>query len=238
MVRAPAGYSGEVTAAVFFDVDGTLIDSVGAHARAWSEALAEAGYQIPAERIGPLIGMGGDRMLPELVPGLSVDAEPGKTIADRRRIIFQKRELPTLAPTPGARQLVLAVRARGARIVVASSAQRDELDELLGRAGVTDLIDVASTANDAEESKPAPDIIEAALGKARVAARDAVMVGDTRFDIEAAHRAGVPCVALRCGGADPASLVEAEAVYSDPRELAASLDRAPFVWPTASSIAV
>ena len=168
-----------MTKAVLFDVDGTLIDSNDAHARAWVAALAEAGHPVPFERVRPLIGMGGDRVLPALVPGLRDDAEPGKTITKRRLAIFKERELPHIAPTRGARELLERVRERGARVVVASSAKKAELDDLLARGDLGPLVDVASTSDDAESSKPAPDIVHAALQKAGVEARDAVMVGDT-----------------------------------------------------------
>jgi HAD superfamily hydrolase (TIGR01509 family) len=227
-----------MTRAVLFDVDGTLVDSVDAHARAWAAAFAEAGYHIPAARIRPLIGMGADRILPALIPGASDEDEPGRTIAARRAEIFRERELPGVRPTRGAREVLLAVRARGARVVVASSAKKDELDGLLARGDFGPLVDVVSTSDDADSSKPAPDIVEAALAKAGVPAADAVMVGDTRYDVEAAHRAGVPCVALLCGGADPATLSGAEAIYRDPAELTDSLNAPPFAWASASSIAV
>ncbi len=227
-----------MTRAVLFDVDGTLVDSVDAHARAWAAAFAEAGYSIPVERLRPLIGMGGDRILPALIPGASDEREPGKTIAARRAEIFRERELPAVRPTRGAREMLLAVRARGARVVVASSAKKGELDGLLARGDLGPLVDVASTSDDAQSSKPAPDIVDAALAKAGVAAGEAVMVGDTRYDIEAAHRAGVACVALLCGGADPATLAGGEAIYRDPAELTDSLDAPPFAWASASSIAV
>jgi HAD superfamily hydrolase (TIGR01509 family) len=226
-----------VTEAVLFDVDGTLIDSNDAHARAWVAALAEAGFTVPFERIRPLIGMGGDRLLPAAVPGLSDDAEPGKTIAARRGAIFKERELAGIGPTRGARALLEAVRARGARVVVATSAKKSELDELLARGALGPLVDEASTSDDADDSKPAPDIIEAALRKAGVAAASAVLVGDTRYDIEAAHRAGVACVALRCGGNDPATLRRADAIYEDPAELSGALVRPPFAWSSAVSTA-
>jgi HAD superfamily hydrolase (TIGR01549 family) len=226
-----------VTEAVLFDVDGTLIDSNDAHARAWVAAFAEAGYDVPFERVRPLIGMGGDRLLPAAVPGLSDDREPGKAIAARRAAIFKERELAAIQPTRGARELLEAVRKRGARVVVATSSKKDDLDELLARGELGPLIDVASTSDDAEASKPAPDIIEAALAKAHVAAKNAVMVGDTRYDIEAAHRAGVACVALRCGGNDLATLRDAEAIYDDPAVLSGALDGPPFAWSSAVSTA-
>jgi HAD superfamily hydrolase (TIGR01509 family) len=226
-----------VAAAVLFDMDGTLIDSNDAHARAWVAAFAEAGFDVPFERVRPLIGMGGDRLLPAVVPDLSDERDPGKTIAERRGAIFKERELAGITATPGARELLAAVRARGVRVVVATSSKKADLDDLLARGELGPLIDVASTSDDAEESKPAPDIIEAALAKAGVAARDAVMVGDTRYDIEAAHRAGVACVALRCGGNDPATLCDADATYDDPAELAGRLDDPPFAWSSAVSSA-
>ena len=226
-----------MTEAVLFDVDGTLVDSNDGHARAWVAAFGEAGYAIPFARVRPLIGMGGDRILPLMVPGLTDDEGVGKTIGERRGAIFLARELPNVQPFPGARALLEAVRARGGRVVIATSAKRAELSQLLARGDLEPLVDVASTSDDADASKPAPDIIEAALAKAGVAPHAAVMVGDTQYDIESAHRAGISCVALRCGGADPATLRAADALYRDPAELVGSLPLPPFAWATASSIA-
>jgi HAD superfamily hydrolase (TIGR01509 family) len=226
-----------VTKAVLFDVDGTLIDSNDQHARAWVAALAEAGYTIPFERVRPLIGMGGDKVLPELVPGLEEDSPEGKAIGETRKRVFKERELDTIPPTRGARELLEAVRKRGARVVIATSAKKSELDGLLARGDLGPLVDVAATGDDAEDSKPDPDIIGAALKKAGVAAADAVMVGDTQYDVEAAHRAGVVCVALRCGGNDRGTLREADALYDDPANLTHSLDQRPFAWSSAASTA-
>ena len=219
-----------MTKAVLFDVDGTLIDSNDQHARAWVAALAEAGYTIPFERVRPLIGMGGDKVLPALVPGLTEDSPQGKAIGKSRTRWFMEHELDTIPPTRGARELLDAVRERGARVVVATSAKKEELDALLARGDLGPLVDTAATSADAEDSKPDPDIIGAALKKAGVAANEAVMIGDTQYDIEAAHKAGVACVALLCGGNDPATLREAEATYADPAELIGALDRPPFAW--------
>ncbi len=217
-----------MTRAVLFDIDGTLVDSNDAHARSWVDAFAQHGYAIAFERVRPLIGMGGDRLLPAVAPGLSDETEPGKSIAAARSTIFKERYLQTVQPTRGARALLLAVRERGARVVIASSAKKAELDDLLARGDLGPLVDVASTSDDAESSKPAPDIVEAALAKAKVAASDAVMVGDTRYDVEAAHRTNVPCVALLCGGNPKNTLADAEAVHADPEELIGALDRPPF----------
>lgn len=219
-----------MTKAVLFDVDGTLIDSNDQHARAWVAALAQAGYAIPFERVRPLIGMGGDKVLPELVPGLTDDSEEGQAIGESRTRWFMEHELATIPPTRGARDLLDAVRKRGARVVVATSAKEDELDALLARGDLGELVDVAATSDDAKESKPEPDIIGAALKKAGVRADEAVMIGDTQYDVEAAHKAGVKCVVLSCGGNDPATLGEADAIYADPAEAITGLNEAPFAW--------
>ncbi len=219
-----------MTEAVLFDVDGTLIDSDDAHARAWVAALAEGGHPIPFERIRPLIGQGGDRILPE-VAGLSDETEPGKTIAKRRGEIFKQHELNAIQPTRGAKALLEAVRARGARVVIATSAKSSELDGLLARGELGPLVDVATTSDDAGSSKPAPDIVQSALKKAGLGPDAVVFVGDTEWDVKAAHEAGVKAVALRCGGMDPQTLQGADAVYQDPAELIGALDRAPFDWP-------
>jgi HAD superfamily hydrolase (TIGR01509 family) len=181
--------------------------------------------------------MGSDRVLPACVPGLRKDREPGKTIVARSGEIFLACELPAVVPQRGARELLLAVRARGARVVIATSAKREELDALLARGDLGPLVDDATTSDDAPSSKPAPDIVEAALEKAGVAAANAVFVGDTRYDVESAHRAGLACVAVLCGGNDPSTLAGADAVVDDPAALTGALDRPPFAWSIAASSA-
>lgn len=224
-----------MTSTVLFDVDGTLVDSNDAHARAWVSALAEGGFDVPFDRIRPLIGMGGDRMLAQLADGLSADSDRGTSIAARRLEIFLTRELRDVRAFRGARRMLETVRARGGRVVVATSAKRDELDTLLAIGNFKPLVDFSTTSDDARESKPAPDIVRAALTSASASEADAVMVGDTRYDIESAHNARVACVALRCGGSDPATLRHANAVYAGPIELIEKIDRAPFDWPNGST---
>jgi len=116
---------------------------------------------------------------------------------------------------------------------VATSARRDELETLLSIGNLKPLVDLSTTSDDVRASKPAPDIISAALANASASERDAVMIGDTRYDIEAAQKARVPCVALRCGGSDPATLRDADVVYAGPIELIEKIDRAPFSWASA-----
>src|SRR5262245_40006131 len=149
---------------VILDVDGTLLDSNDAHAEAWSDALAEAGYYIDASRVRPLIGKGGDKVVPELI-GLSEDSPTGRRISKRRGEIFRKKFLPRLQPFKGARALVERLQRDGQRIVVATSASKHDLDALLERAGVRSLIDGHTSKDDVDRSKPDPDVVHAALGE-------------------------------------------------------------------------
>lgn len=206
---------------VILDVDGTLVLSNDAHALAWIAAFSEHGYDVPFERVRPLMGMGGDKLLPELEPELRDDSGPGKKIAERRKEIFKERYAATLQPTPGARELVQQLRARNLRLIIGSSAKEDELEILLRAAQVDDLIEQATTSSDAEESKPAPDIIGVALERIGLSADRVVMLGDTPFDIESAHGCGIGTVALRCGGFSDEQLSGALAIYDDPADLLA-----------------
>lgn len=212
---------------VLLDVDGTLLLSVDAHARAWSDALREAGHAVAPERVRPLIGMGGDRVLPRLVPGLEEDDPKGTHIAQRRSEIFLERYAPELKAAPGARPLLERMQADGLQLVIASSAKADELGVLLERAGVADLIRLKTTSDDAEDSKPAPDIVSAALDNGRLRADEAVMLGDSPYDIEAAARAGVAVIAVRCGGFPDDTLRGALAIYDDPAHLLRAYEASP-----------
>ncbi len=210
------------------DVDGTLVSSNDAHAKSWQAALKEFGYDVSYDRLRRMIGMGGDKVLPAIDPKLNDEADPGKSIAFRRGEIFKERYLSHLQPTNGAREMLVRLHACGLKIVIASSATQAELDALLAVADVTDLVDLSTTSDDAGQSKPAPEIIEVALKKAKTPSTTAVMIGDTPYDIEAATKAGVPTVAFRCGGWDNVGLKDAIAVYDDPADLLTKLEESPF----------
>ena len=214
--------------AAILDVDGTLIDSNDAHAAAWVDVCREFGRDPDFHHVRRLIGMGGDKVLPELT-GVEEDTDEGKAINERRGEIFRERYLDTLKPFPDARALLERMKAAGLALVVASSASKEDLGSLLERAGVHDLIEEKTSSSDAEESKPEPDIVEAALRSAGVEADEAVMLGDTPYDVEASRRAGVPCVAVRCGGWGDADLADAIALYDDPADLLRRFDESPFV---------
>jgi HAD superfamily hydrolase (TIGR01509 family) len=215
-----------MTRAVLFDVDGTLVDSNDAHAHAWVEAFAEQGVHVDFAQVRRAIGMGGDKLMPA-VSDLTEDSPPGARVASRRRDIFKEKYLPRVKALPGARDLVAAVKARGLTAVAASSAKKDELKPLLQIAGADALLDGATSSDDAEESKPDPDIVQAALKQAKAQPQQAVLVGDTPYDIEAAQRAGVRAVAFRSGGWSDADLDGAVAIYDGPADLLAKLDVSP-----------
>jgi HAD superfamily hydrolase (TIGR01509 family) len=212
---------------VLLDIDGTLLDSNAAHAESWRDALAEAGRDVPASRIQPLIGMGGDKLIP-IVTGLADDHPDAERLRQRRGEIFRERYLPGLRPTPGAAELVGRLREAGLRLVVATSAGGSELEGLLERAGVPELGQLATTSSDADRSKPDPDIVAAALALAGLRPTEAVMIGDTPYDVDAAARAGVPLVAVRCGGWPDRALAGALAVYDDPADILRGWLQSPF----------
>ncbi|HVG45018.1 MAG TPA: HAD family hydrolase [Longimicrobium sp.] len=213
--------------AAILDVDGTLIDTNDAHAHAWVDVCNEFGYPVAFGRVRELIGMGGDRVLPALT-GLSEESETGEEMTARRGKVFRERYLPSCRPFPGARALLERMREEGLQLVVATSASNDDMAALLKAAGVADLIEAKASSSDAEASKPAPDIVEAALANAGVPADEAVMLGDTPYDVKAANRAGVRCVALRSGGWDDDALSDAAAIYDDTADLLAHYGESPF----------
>lgn len=209
--------------AVLLDIDGTLIDSNDAHARAWVDVLRRHGHDVTYEETRPLIGKGGDKLLQELV-GLDDEGEEGKRITGERKTLFRQRDLPRLAATDGARALLEALRASGLRLVVATSAGNDEVEGLLKQAGLDGLIDDVAGSGDADASKPDPDIVVAALAKAGLQPREAVMLGDTPFDVASARAAGLDTIVLRCGGWwNDEALREAIEIHDHPRALLEAL---------------
>ena len=205
---------------VLFDIDGTLIDSNAAHAQSWTQALGEHGIAVDVEDIRRLVGMGGDKLLP-MVAQVSEESEVGRAIAKRKKAIFGTL-LPELKATPGARQLVAYLREQQVDVVIATSADAREASQLLERAGVADLIPQRASKDDAERSKPDPDIVRAALARSHARPETSVMVGDTPYDLEAARRSGISAFALRCGGYwTDAALRAADGIFDDPAALLA-----------------
>lgn len=206
---------------VLLDVDGTLVDSNDAHAHAWVEALAKAGHEVSFARARQMIGMGGDRLV-EAATGLPRDSKANKKIGDARSEIFLSRWLPTVRPIQGSRALVLRLLADGYQFALASAAKSNELQPLLEIADIADLVPKRTTSSDVEHSKPDPDTIEVALAKLNSVERSqAVMVGDTPYDVLAARQANVAIIGVTCGGWSAEALKGAFAIATGPAELAA-----------------
>ena len=213
--------------AVILDVDGTLVDSNDSHAHAWVAAFDEAGITVDYDSVRRSIGMGGDKLMPA-VAKIEESSSLGERIGTRRGEIFTGTYLPALRGFPGTRELIERFLADGYVLAVASSAAEEELQPLLEQAGVADLIHRRTSSDDADHSKPDPDIVQAALEEAGCDPPDAIMLGDTPYDVEAALRAGIRIVALECGGWSKEDLKGAIAVYRDPSHLLVEYDRSPF----------
>jgi len=223
---------------ILLDVDGTLVISNDAHAHAWVEAFAAFGYDISFEQVRPLIGMGADQVVPRMASELSGDEGVGKQIADRRKELIIHKFGSSLSPAPGSRDLILKLKQEEFKLVVASSATSEELSVLLKAAQVDDLLEEEpiTTSDDTDTSKPAPDLVQAALKKAKLDSDRAIMLGDTPYDIQAANAAGVDVIAFRCGGFDDSQLAGALAIYDNPADLLAQFERSPLKQLAASSI--
>ena len=211
---------------VILDVDGTLVDSNDAHATAWIIAMEKNGYKVPFDKVRPLIGMGGDKVLPETI-GVQKDSEEGKRISQRRKEIFKERFLPNLRSFPGAKELLEEMRKRGLKLTVASSADKDELEPMLNLVGATDLIEEETSSKDAKQSKPDPDVMQVTLERAGLPPDAMLMIGDTPYDIEAAKKVGVSTIAFRSGGWSDSDLAGAIAIYDCPADLLEHYDELP-----------
>lgn len=210
---------------VILDVDGTLLDSNAAHVEAWVKALNENGFEVSAEDIWPLVGMGGDNLLPAAV-GIDKESAEGKKISERRSEIYKSR-LPHLEAFPGVRDLLIRMKEDGLKRVVATSSPKEEVEKALELAKVTDLVEETVSASDAGKSKPDPDTVAIAVERSGLPPGELVMLGDTPYDIEAAGKAGVRTIALRSGNFPDEKLQGALAIYDDAQDLLARYDSSP-----------
>jgi HAD superfamily hydrolase (TIGR01549 family) len=215
---------------VIFDVDGTLVDSNDAHAHAWVEAMAEQGHHISFETVRPLIGMGGDKVLPQML-GIAKDSEEGKRISQRRKEIFKQRYLPHIKAFPGAIELLERIHEQGLKLIIASSAEPDELQGLLQAIGphASEWFALQTSAQEVKHSKPDPDVLFVAVQRSGYGPQELVMVGDTPYDIEAAAKVKVKTIAFRCGGWSDKDLAGAISIYDGPADLLAHYETSVLV---------
>ena len=209
---------------VLLDVDGTLVDTTYLHAVAWWEALRQHDRDVPMAEIHRGIGMGSDKLLDHLL-GEDRDTSDDEQVANAHDILYGAY-WERLRPLPGASDLLHAIAKRGLAVVLASSSKGPELERLRHIIDADDVITTATSSADAQESKPAPDILQAALAQSDVDPHRAVFVGDSVWDVRAAGRLEIPCIGLTCGGTSASELTEAGAVatYADPAALLAALD--------------
>ncbi len=211
---------------VLFDVDGTLVDTSYLHAVSWWQAFRHAGLDVPMARIHRAVGMGAEHLVHEVTDGAADDRlSELKTSHDAVYATYW----PALRLLPGARELVLHCHRAGLVTVLASSASKPEFEVLTRVLDLDDAIDATTNADDADSSKPDPDIVEVALGKAGLQPQNAVFVGDAVWDVQAAGRVGVRCIGLESGGTSAAELREAGAVatYRDAADLLAHGSESP-----------
>jgi HAD superfamily hydrolase (TIGR01509 family) len=214
--------------AAIFDVDGTLVDSVDLHASAWQEALAKFGHSVTFEQARSQIGKGGDQLIPVFLSE-SEQKDHGEEMEEWRGKLFKSKYLPLVRPFSAVPELLRRVREAGVKVAIASSAKKAELDIYLDIACVADLVDVATSSEDAEQSKPAPDIFQAALKKLGIRGNEALAIGDTPYDAEAAGKAGMQTIGVLCGGFTETDLRKAGcvAVYPGPGALLACFGTSP-----------
>jgi HAD superfamily hydrolase (TIGR01509 family) len=219
---------GAMPQAAIFDIDGTLVDSVDLHALAWQEAFAHFGHDVSFEEARSQIGKGGDYLLPVFLTE-SQRNDHGKQLEEWRGKHFKAHYLQMVRPFAAVPELLTKLREEGLKIAVASSAKKDELEVYLDIAGIANLVDVRVSSDDVDRSKPAPDVFEVALQKLEVAAADAIAIGDSPYDAEAAGKTGLRTIGLLSGAFAEESLKDAGciAVYPGPAGLLATLARSP-----------
>ena len=209
------------------DLDGTLVDTNYQHALAWYRAFRDHGLVQPVWRVHRHIGMGGDQLVGALA-GERVEEQRGEAIrqAEKQHYMQMIGEVEAMA---GARELVAELRRSGRTVVLASSAKQDEVDHYLDLLEVRELADAWTTAADVQATKPAPDLVHAALARAGAEAREATMVGDTPWDAKAARAAGVRTVTVMTGGFSREELLQAGAcdVFESVAELLDRLHSTP-----------
>jgi len=215
--------------ALIFDVDGTLIDSVDFHATAWQKAFAHFGHEIPFADIRSQIGKGGDQLMPVFLSQEEMKTE-SKALEAWRGDYFKRNFLPKLKPFPHVRELFQRVLKDGYKIALASSAKGDELQVYKEICQIDDLLDAETSSDDAEESKPHPDIFLAARKRlGEVSAEECLVVGDSPYDAEAAGKAGMPSIGFLCGGFPKDVLEKAgfQKLYQDAADFLRNYDKSP-----------
>jgi phosphoglycolate phosphatase-like HAD superfamily hydrolase len=214
--------------AIFFDIDGTLVDSNEFHVLAWAEAFRDHGFLVCKADIRGQIGKGADQLIPSLIPDMAEGQQ--KAIAERHGEIFRPRYLKQVKPFPHATDLVEMVHAKGVKAILASSAEKAEVEHYVELLKIGAMLTGTVSKDDVTSSKPAGDIFAAALAQVfPMAASETLAIGDTPYDVEAALRSDIKTIGLRSGGFSEDRLAEAGApyIYASVKELFDNFDRSP-----------
>jgi len=211
--------------AAIFDVDGTLVDTVDLHAHAWQDAIAKWGKDVPFLEVRKQIGKGGDQILPMFFTEDEI-ARFGKEMTEWRGAHFKDVYLPQAQAFLQTRELFQALRDRGVKLALATSAKADELEGYKHLAAIDGLTEAETNADDVERTKPHPDVFAIALKKIGTKAGETIALGDSPFDAQAAGKLGLRAVGLLCGGFPEEVLraAGATAIYRDPADLLAHVD--------------
>lgn len=225
--------------AVIFDVDGTLIDSVDFHAEAWQRAIQKYGKEVEFSAVRQQIGKGGDMLMPVFFSKEELD-EFGEEMEKYRGELFKNEYMPRIKPFPKVRELFERILQDGKRVALASSAKKDELAHFKEVTIIADLVHGETSSDDAERSKPHPDIFEAALGElSNPTIEETIVIGDTPYDAIAAGKINLQTIGVLCGGFPEQSLRDAGCIriYQDPADLLANYDQSPLAkWNTAPHV--
>jgi len=202
------------------DIDGTLVDSNQLHVQSWDRAFRHFGKTFPIEALRGQIGKGSDQYLPEFLTADEIERF-GKELDDYRSKIFRKEYRPKVKPFPKVRELFERITKDGKKIVLASSGKREDTDYYVELLKIDKFLHGCISGDEAGRSKPQPDLFTTCADKFKLERKDTIVVGDTRWDVEAAARAGLRTIAVTCGGIDAALLraAGALAVYHDPEDL-------------------
>lgn len=213
-----------LTQALLLDIDGTLVHSNDKHTECWVEAFAHFGKQVPWDVIRQQIGKGGDLLVPDTLNAREMRTL-GEKVKEYRGELWKKKYMHTVQPFPGVRETIRELAERGIKLALASSSNPDEVEYYVELLGVGELLEGTTSKEDAQFSKPSPEIFQAALDRVKSDPARTFAVGDTPYDILAAHRIPVPVVALRCGGFGEELLAKAEFVFDDLNQMTRELDR-------------
>lgn len=216
--------------AIIFDIDGTLVDSVDLHARAWWEAFEHFAVQTKLIDVRNQIGKGGDKLMPTFLSQKQLD-DFGKELEEWRGKHFKSNYINKVRAFHDSHALLVKTKQSGILMAAGSSAKQDELDHYLELLNANELFDVATSADDVDESKPDPDIFEIALKKLKTNFDDTIVIGDSPYDAIAARRAGLDTIGFLCGGFSEEALIEAGAIkiYAGPGDLLEQFAKSPII---------